>query len=130
MAAPATSTVSAFPPRSGVQIPMLQVSCVAWSLRFFCAYTRIQPSYFIFGFSVPKSHHEIALIGAAGQIGTPLSLLCKISDLFSEASLYDLVLVPGIATDLMHIDTRANVDGYLAEDSGLNKALTGAMLWS
>ena len=26
----------------------------------------------------------------------------------------------------MHIDTRAKVTGYLAEDSGLKKALTGA----
>lgn len=34
--------------------------------------------------------------------------------------------MPGIATDLMHIDTRAKVTGYLAEDSGLKKALTGA----
>ncbi|KAJ5736368.1 malate dehydrogenase [Penicillium malachiteum] len=69
---------------------------------------------------------KIALIGAAGQIGTPLSLLCKSSDLFDEISLYDLVHVPGIATDLMHIDTRAKVSGYLAEDSGLKKALTAA----
>ncbi|PWY80859.1 malate dehydrogenase [Aspergillus sclerotioniger CBS 115572] len=69
---------------------------------------------------------KITLVGAAGQIGTPLSLLCKTSDLFDEISLYDLVHVPGIATDLMHIDTRANVTGYLAEDSGLKKALTGA----
>ncbi|KAJ6058479.1 uncharacterized protein N7446_008062 [Penicillium canescens] len=50
---------------------------------------------------------KIALIGAAGQIGTPLSLLCKASDLFDEISLYDIVHVPGIATDLMHIDTKA-----------------------
>lgn len=48
------------------------------------------------------------------------------SDLFDEISLYDLVHVPGIATDLMHIDTRARVSGYLAEDSGLKKALTAA----
>ncbi|KAJ5722666.1 malate dehydrogenase [Penicillium malachiteum] len=69
---------------------------------------------------------KIALIGAAGQIGTPLSLMCKSSDFFDEISLYDLVHVPGIATDLMHIDTRAKVNGYLAEDSGLKKALTAA----
>jgi malate dehydrogenase len=69
---------------------------------------------------------KIALIGAAGQIGTPLSLLCKMSDLFDEISLYDLVHVPGIATDLMHIDTRTKVNGYLAEAFGLKKALTDA----
>lgn len=53
-------------------------------------------------------------------------ICCSKSDLFDEISLYDLVHVPGIATDLNHIDTRARVSGYLAEDSGLRKALTGA----
>ncbi|GKZ63357.1 hypothetical protein AnigIFM49718_011430 [Aspergillus niger] len=69
---------------------------------------------------------KIALLGAAGQIGTPLSLLCKTSDLFDEIALYDIVHVPGIATDLMHIDTKAKVPGYLPQDDGLKKALTGA----
>ncbi|KAL3429773.1 lactate/malate dehydrogenase [Aspergillus tetrazonus] len=69
---------------------------------------------------------KIALLGAAGQIGTPLSLLCKASDLFDEISLYDIVHVPGIATDLMHIDTRARVTGHLPDDSGLKKALADA----
>ncbi|EHA19818.1 Hypothetical protein ASPNIDRAFT_48047 [Aspergillus niger ATCC 1015] len=69
---------------------------------------------------------KIALLGAAGQIGTPLSLLCKTSDLLDEIALYDIVHVPGIATDLMHIDTKAKVIGYLPQDDGLKKALTGA----
>lgn len=34
--------------------------------------------------------------------------------------------VPGIATDLNHIDTKAKVTGYLAADGGLKQALTGA----
>jgi malate dehydrogenase len=34
--------------------------------------------------------------------------------------------VPGIATDLNHIDTKAKVSGYLAENGGLQKALQGA----
>ncbi|CAG9948265.1 unnamed protein product [Clonostachys rosea f. rosea IK726] len=71
---------------------------------------------------------KIALLGAAGQIGTPLSLLCKSSDLFNEISLYDIIHAPGIATDLNHIDTRAKVSGHLAEDGGLQKALQGADL--
>ncbi|KAJ5765412.1 hypothetical protein N7520_004971 [Penicillium odoratum] len=69
---------------------------------------------------------KIALIGAAGQIGTPLSLLCKASDLFDEICLYDVVHAPGIATDLMHIDTKAKVHGYLPDKSGLKKTLDGA----
>lgn len=44
-------------------------------------------------------------------------------DSFDEISLYDLVHVPGIATDLNHVDTKAVVLGYLAECDGLKKAL-------
>ncbi|SCO82498.1 related to malate dehydrogenase, NAD-dependent [Fusarium oxysporum] len=69
---------------------------------------------------------KIALLGAAGQIGTPLSLLCKASNLFTEIALYDLVHTPGIATDLNHIDTKATVAGFLPADDGLAKALSGA----
>ncbi|KAF4419196.1 malate dehydrogenase NAD-dependent [Fusarium acutatum] len=71
---------------------------------------------------------KIALLGAAGQIGTPLSLLCKASNLFTEIALYDLVHIPGIATDLNHIDTKATVSGFLPVDDGLAKALSGADL--
>ncbi|ETS86280.1 hypothetical protein PFICI_00108 [Pestalotiopsis fici W106-1] len=69
---------------------------------------------------------KIALLGAAGQIGTPLSLLCKSSDLFTEIALYDIVHVPGIATDLNHIDTKAKVTGHLPDNNGLAAALKGA----
>lgn len=48
------------------------------------------------------------------------------SNLFDEIALYDVVHVPGIATDLMHIDTKAKVDGYLPDNGGLKKALLGA----
>jgi len=34
--------------------------------------------------------------------------------------------VPGIATDLNHIDTKATVSGFLPADNGLDKALSGA----
>jgi len=48
------------------------------------------------------------------------------SDLFEEIALYDIVHVPGIATDLMHIDTRAKVTGHLPADDGLQKVLNRA----
>ncbi len=47
------------------------------------------------------------------------------SDLFTEIALYDLVHVPGIATDLNHIDTKAKVFGYLPDSGGLQKELQG-----
>lgn len=46
--------------------------------------------------------------------------------MFDEIALYDIVHVPGIATDLNHIDTRAKVTGHLPADNGLKDALQGA----
>ncbi|KAL4994198.1 lactate/malate dehydrogenase [Aspergillus recurvatus] len=48
------------------------------------------------------------------------------ADPFDEIGLYGIVHVPGTATDLMHIGTRARVTRHLPGDSGLKKALTGA----
>ncbi|KFZ14214.1 hypothetical protein V501_03353 [Pseudogymnoascus sp. VKM F-4519 (FW-2642)] len=72
--------------------------------------------------------HKVSVLGAAGQIGQPLSLLLKTSPLVSALSLYDIVHAPGVAIDLNHIDTPAPVNGFLAADDGLRKALTGADL--
>jgi len=69
---------------------------------------------------------KAVVLGAAGGIGQPLSLLLKNSPLVSELSLYDVVNTPGVAADLSHIATPAKVTGYLPADDGLKKALTGA----
>jgi malate dehydrogenase len=69
---------------------------------------------------------KAAVLGAAGGIGQPLSLLLKASSLFSELALYDVVNAPGVAADLSHISSPAKVTGYLPADDGLEKALTGA----
>ncbi|KAL5520379.1 hypothetical protein ACEPAG_9603 [Sanghuangporus baumii] len=69
---------------------------------------------------------KAVVLGAAGGIGQPLSLLLKTSPLISELSLYDIVNTPGVAADLSHIDTPAKVEGYLPPDDGLGKALKGA----
>lgn len=67
---------------------------------------------------------KVAVLGAAGGIGQPLSLLLKNSPLVSELSLYDIVHCPGVAADLSHISTPAKVTGYKREEIGA--ALTGA----
>lgn len=52
---------------------------------------------------------KIAVLGAAGGIGQPLSLLLKSNVLVSELALYDIVNTPGVAADLAHISTPAKV---------------------
>jgi len=59
---------------------------------------------------------KVAVVGAAGGIGQPLSLLAKQSNLVKELSLYDVAPVtPGVAADLSHINTPSKVVGYQAE---------------
>ncbi|KAI4238884.1 MAG: hypothetical protein LQ349_000797 [Xanthoria aureola] len=64
--------------------------------------------------------------GASGGIGQPLSLLLKASPLIDELALFDVVGTPGVTADLSHISSVAKVTGFLKEDDGLRKALTGA----
>lgn len=68
---------------------------------------------------------KAAVLGAAGGIGQPLSLLLKASPLIDELALYDVVNTPGVAADLSHIASPAITCGYLPKDDGLEKALTG-----
>lgn len=53
--------------------------------------------------------HKVAVIGAAGGVGQPLSLMLKLSTLISELSLYDVTRMPGVAADLSHCSTAAKV---------------------
>ncbi|KAJ8957875.1 hypothetical protein NQ318_001871 [Aromia moschata] len=64
-------------------------------------------------FSTTKQNNfKVAVCGASGGIGQPLSLLLKINPLVSELSLYDIVHTPGVAADLSHIETAAKVKGF------------------
>ncbi|KIY70062.1 NAD-malate dehydrogenase [Cylindrobasidium torrendii FP15055 ss-10] len=69
---------------------------------------------------------KAVVLGAAGGIGQPLSLLLKASPLVSALALYDIVNTPGVAADLSHIATPSKTEGFLPPDDGLAKALTGA----
>lgn len=72
---------------------------------------------------------KAAVLGAAGGIGQPLSLLLKLSPAVDEISLYDVVsTVMGVAADLSHVCSIAKVTGYWNENRKpeLRKALTGA----
>ncbi|KAJ3063764.1 hypothetical protein HDU98_000444, partial [Podochytrium sp. JEL0797] len=55
---------------------------------------------------------NVAVIGAAGGIGQPLSLLLKMNPNVSKLNLYDIVNTPGVAADLSHINFNSKVTGF------------------
>jgi malate dehydrogenase len=59
---------------------------------------------------------KIAVLGAAGGIGQPLSLLLKQNAHISHLALYDIVNVHGVGADLGHINTRARVTSHLGKE--------------
>ncbi len=69
---------------------------------------------------------KVAVLGAAGGIGQPLSMTLKNNlPAGSKLSLYDVApFTPGVAKDLSHIPTDVCIDGYTGDD--LPKALEGA----
>ena len=69
-------------------------------------------------------HTKVAVLGAAGGIGQPLSLLLKKDPLVSSLSLYDIKGAPGVAADVSHVDSASEVNGYAADQ--LDQALEGA----
>lgn len=87
------------------------------------------------GFSTtPSAAGKVAVLGAAGGIGQPLSLLCKLSPEVTELSCYDMVGTPGVAADLSHIPTKSSTTGSLPSpvswplkpNGGLAETLSGA----
>jgi len=69
---------------------------------------------------------KVAVLGAGGGIGQPLSLLLKTDPLVTSLSLYDIRGAPGVAADVSHIDTPSEVHGYTADS--LDAALDGAQV--
>ena len=50
-----------------------------------------------------SANAKVAVLGAAGGIGQPLSLLLKLSAEVDELACYDIVGTPGVAADLSHV---------------------------
>ncbi len=69
---------------------------------------------------------KVCVLGAAGGIGQPLSLLLKLQlPAGSELSLYDVApFTPGVAVDLSHIPTDVSVRGFVGDDA--EAAMDGA----
>ncbi|CAF1050385.1 unnamed protein product [Rotaria sordida] len=59
---------------------------------------------------------NVAVLGASGGIGQPLSLLLKLSPLINNLSLYDIQHTKGVGVDLSHIETQVKVKAYVGKD--------------
>ncbi|KAG9258769.1 lactate/malate dehydrogenase [Emericellopsis atlantica] len=69
---------------------------------------------------------KVAVLGASGGIGQPLSLLMKLNPRVTDLALYDIRGGPGVAADLSHINTKSTVTGYDPTPTGLAAAVKGA----
>ena len=79
----------------------------------------------ILAFFVRRSlAYKVAVLGASGGIGQPLSLLLKMEPLVTELSLFDVVNSIGVASDLSHCCTGAKVSGHMGMDE-LESSLKG-----
>ena len=79
---------------------------------------------------VPAHHRPgftVAVLGAAGGIGQPLSLLLKRTALVEHLHLYDIANVAGVAADVSHVNSDATVRGFTGP-AQLGAALAGAHL--
>eukprot|EP00918_Siedleckia_nematoides_P018933 GHVU01040413.1.p1 GENE.GHVU01040413.1~~GHVU01040413.1.p1 ORF type:complete len:338 (+),score=35.97 GHVU01040413.1:113-1126(+) len=72
-----------------------------------------------------KDNARVAVLGASGGIGQPLSLLLKTNPRITNLALYDIVHTVGVAADLSHCSTRAEVRGFVGSDQ-LKDSLQGA----
>jgi malate dehydrogenase len=72
---------------------------------------------------------KVTLVGAAGGIGQPLSLLLKALPGIGELSLIDIGSSPikGVAVDLSHVNTDAVVKGFVSPDE-LGMGLEGSSI--
>lgn len=52
---------------------------------------------------------KVAVLGAGGGIGQPLSLLLKLNPRVSELALFDIRGAPGVAADVSHVNTKSTV---------------------
>ncbi|XP_064543673.1 malate dehydrogenase, mitochondrial-like [Drosophila montana] len=59
---------------------------------------------------------KVAIVGAAGGIGQPLSLLLKQNPQITQLAIQDLVNTKGIAADLSHISTTTSVCSYTGKE--------------
>merc|ERR1712133_157068 len=71
------------------------------------------------------AQRTVAVMGASGGIGQPLSMLLKLNPAVTKLNLYDIVHTPGVAADLSHCETASTSTGFVGDDQ-LKDSLVGA----
>merc|ERR1712133_285916 len=71
------------------------------------------------------AQRSVAVMGASGVIGQPLSMLLKLNPAVTKLALYDIVHTPGVAADLSHCETKAKVTGFKGQEQ-IEASLEGA----
>jgi hypothetical protein len=89
--------------------PPRSLTCILSSTMFSRSAARsLASSSRLFSTSAPRQT-KVAVLGAGGGIGQPLSLLLKTDPLVTSLSLYDIRGAPGVAADVSHVDTASEV---------------------
>merc|ERR1712029_623412 len=77
-------------------------------------------------FSTSGSRQKtVAVMGASGGIGQPLSMLLKLNPAVTKLNLFDIVHTPGVAADLSHCETKSDSTGFFGQEQ-LKDSLVGA----
>jgi len=75
-----------------------------------------------------QNNVKVAVLGGGGGIGQPLALLLKHSPLITQLAVYDVAsFTPGVAKDLSHIETIAQVSAHTGPEE-LDDCLKGCRL--
>ena len=59
-----------------------------------------------------KAAYKVCVVGGAGGIGQPMSMLLKLNPDVTHVSVFDMVGAPGVAADISHIDSAATCSGH------------------
>merc|ERR1711998_664485 len=82
------------------------------AVEMFAAAARITPRHSAGFHSTAAAMAKVCVVGGAGGIGQPMSMLLSMNPDVSHVSVFDLVGAPGVAADLSHIDSPAKVTGH------------------
>ncbi|CAM9434209.1 unnamed protein product [Pylaiella littoralis] len=71
-----------------------------------------------------RAQNKVTVVGAAGGIGQPMSLLLKLSGKVEHLSLFDIVNTPGVAADIAHCNSKGKASTSVTGHKGAEEMAT------